>query len=81
MEEDSAGDGVKLTWGAPGRHHGRGRPHKRSASRFDTAGRQPQEEEQRCWNHSAPADEKGRKAAWAVAWVALILGVAVVLTP
>jgi hypothetical protein len=28
-----------------------------------------------------PADEKGRKAAWAVARVALILSVAVVLTP
>ena len=26
-----------------------------------------------------PSDEKGRKAAWAVAWVALILSVAVVL--
>jgi hypothetical protein len=26
-----------------------------------------------------PADEKGRKVAWAVAWVALVMGVAVVL--
>ena len=29
--------------------------------------------------HTPPPDEKGKWAAWAVAWVALVLGVAVVL--